>query len=197
MNRPSAPLLAKYRTGDWISEEDFRGLCANSPDLRLERTAEGRLVMMSPANSGAGRRNARLTTALTNWAILDGRGEAFDSSAGFTLPNGAIRSPDAAWIESGRWNSLTDAQREDYAPICPDFVAELRSKSDPRKETREKMREYLEQGARLGWLIDPLTQTVEIYRPGRPVEILERPTEVSGEDVLPGFVLALKGILFP
>jgi Uma2 family endonuclease len=196
MSLPSAPLLSRFRSGDWISVEDFGRLCSEASDLRLERTAEGTLIMMSPANSGAGRRNAKLTTALTIWAERDGRGEAFDSSAGFTLPNGAIRSPDASWIEKYRWLALTTSQHDEYAPICPDFVVELRSKSDPRKETREKMREYLEQGARLGWLIDPLTQTVEIYRPDRQVETLLKPTELSGEDVLPGFVLELQGILF-
>jgi len=120
----------------------------------------------------------------------------FDSSGGFVLPNGAIRSPDASWIEWPRWNGLTAAQRRGFPPICPDFVVELRSESDKKAELRIKMQEYLEQGARLGWLIDPLTTTVEIYRPGRAVEVLERPTEVSSEDVLPGFVLDLREILY-
>jgi len=188
--------MSQFRPGDWISEEDFGRLCSEASDLRLERTAEGMLIMMSPANSGAGRRNAKLTAALTLWTERDGRGEAFDSSAGFTLPNGAIRSPDTSWIEKTRWNALTPAQQEEYAPICPDFIVELRSKSDPTKETRAKMKEYREQGARLGWLIDPLTQTVEIYRPGQPVETLQQPTELAGEDVLPGFMLGLRSILF-
>jgi Uma2 family endonuclease len=196
MSLPGATLLSQYRTGDWISEGDFGRLCSESGDLRLERTAEGTLVMMSPAGSESGGRNIELTTALNVWAKQDGRGKAFDCSTGFTLPNGAIRSPDASWVEWPRWNALTRAQQKVFAPICPDFVAELRSESDSKKETQAKMREYLEQGARLGWLIDPLTRTVEIYRPDRPVEVLERPTVLSGEDVLDGFVLDLGEILY-
>jgi Uma2 family endonuclease len=127
----------------------------------------------------------------------DGTGTAFDSSAGFTLPNGAVRSPNASWIRNERWNALTKEQRDNsFSPICPDFVVELRSRSDRMKKPRMKMREYIAQGARLGWLLDPMRGTVEICRPDRPVERPSKPTALSGEDVLPGFVLDLKGILF-
>jgi Uma2 family endonuclease len=167
---------------------------ANS-DLRLERTAEGDLVVMSPAGSSSGRRNQKLSQRLGNWADEKGLGFTFDSSAGFRLPNGACRSPDASWMTIERWNSLAPDEQNGYAPLCPDFVVELRSPSDPLADIHAKMREYLDQGARLGWLIDPIRQVVEVYRPGRPVEALAAPATLSGEEVLPDFVLDLKGIL--
>ncbi len=152
---------------------------------------------MPPAFGGTGARNCRLTTQVGHWAWNDGTGTAFDSSAGFTLPNGAVRSPDASWIRNERWNALTREQRENsFSPICPDFAVELRSQSDRKKKLGKKMEEYIEQGARLAWLLDPIGGTVEIYRPGRPVDGLDKPATLSGEDVLPGFVLDLKGILF-
>jgi Uma2 family endonuclease len=151
---------------------------------------------MPLASGDIGRRNAALTGRLANWAEADGRGVGFDSSAGFTLPNGAIRSPDVSWIARHRWEALSREQQRGFAPLCPDFVAELRSKSDLKPTLRKKMREYIRQGARLGWLIDLVDDTVEIFRPDRPVEVLERPATLSGEDVLPGFVLDLKGFLF-
>jgi Uma2 family endonuclease len=181
-----------------VSERAFGKLCQANPDLRMERTARGVLEVMPPASGDTGRRNGWLTAQVVLWAMDDGSGAAFDSSTGFTLPNRAIRSPDASWILDGRWNALTAEQREvGFAPISPDFVVELRSNSDSKEKLRQKMREYIEQGVRLGWLIDPLDGTVEIYRAGRPVEILEKPATLSGEDVLPGFVLKLKGILRP
>ncbi len=181
----------------FVSPDGFHRLCGANPELRLERTTRGVIEAMPPASGGTGARNARLTTQVVLWSWNDGTGTGFDSSAGFTLPNGAVRSPDASWIPNERWNALTEEQRElQYSPICPDFVVELRSHSDRMTKLRRKMREYLAQGARLGWLIDPLPGVVEIYRPGRPVEILVKPATLSGEDVLPGFVLDLKGILF-
>src|SRR5689334_8926630 len=151
---------------------------------------------MSPAGMDSGRRNAFLTAQLVVWAKGNGTGVAFDSSAGCTLPNSAIRSPDACWMTKERWNQLADTQKQVFSPVCPDFVVELRSPSDTKAEVREKMQEYLDQGARLGWFLDPIDETVEIYRPGRPVEVLKRPATLSGQDVLPGFDLDLAGILF-
>jgi Uma2 family endonuclease len=181
-----------------VSERAFGKLCQANPDLRMERTARGVLEVMPPTSGGTGQRNGWLTAQVVLWAMDDGTGVAFDSSTGFTLPNGAIRSPDASWILIERWNALTTDQREiGFAPISPDFVVELRSRSDTKEKLRQKMGEYIDQGVRLGWMIDPLDGTVEIYRPGRPVEILERPATLSGEDVLPGFVLKLTGILQP
>jgi Uma2 family endonuclease len=179
-----------------VSDEDFLRLCRNNPDLRLERTAAGELIVMAPAGTESGRRNSKLTMRLGIWAEADGSGEHFDSSTGYTLPNGATKSPDASWIRKDRWNALAPEQRKGFAPICPDFAAELCSSSDEKEKAQDKMREYLANGLRLGWLIDPRDGTVEIYRPGRPVEILHRPATLSGEDVLPGFVLDLKGILY-
>jgi Uma2 family endonuclease len=181
----------------FVSPEGFWRICAANPELRLERTAKGAIEAMPPAFGGTAARNARLTTQVGVWSWNDSTGTAFDSSAGFTLPNGAVRSPDASWIRNERWKALTEEQRENsFSPICPDFVVELRSRSDRMKKPRMKMREYIAQGARLGWLLDPMRGTVEICRPDRPVERPSKPTALSGEDVLPGFVLDLKGILF-
>jgi Uma2 family endonuclease len=137
----------------------------------------------------------RLTQRLMNWADTNELGIAFDSNGGFKLPNGADRAPDASWIKIERWNALTSEQRQKFLPLCPDFVVELRSPTDSLKTTQEKMQEYIDNGARLGWLIDQKNQRVEIYRQGQDVEILQSPASLSGEDVLPGFVLDLKGIL--
>jgi Uma2 family endonuclease len=179
-----------------VSERGFWRLCRANPDLRLERNANGELIVMPPAAPDPGHRNAGITAQLWNWNQQTRSGIDFDSSAGFTLPNTAIRGPDASWMTQERWDALPKHEKEKFSHICPDFVAELRSKSDDMSKLREKMAEYLSQGARLGWLIDPKSGTVEIYRPGRPAELLERPATLSGEDVLPGFVLDLKVILF-
>ncbi len=151
---------------------------------------------MAPAGTDSGLRNCGLSALVWNWNRASGLGHAFDSSTGYTLPNGAVRSPDASWIARARWATVPPESRKKFAPICPDFVAELTSLSDTLSDVQEKMREYLAQGARLGWLLDPPTGRVEVYRPGREVEALDRPATLSGEGVLPGFVLDLKGILF-
>ena len=150
---------------------------------------------MAPAGSESGRVNANLIISLGIWARADGTGEVFESSAGFTLPNGATVGPDVAWIKLERWLAVPAADRRKFAPICPDFVAELRSPSDSLPKLRVKMRQYIEQGVLLGWLLDPMKSKVEIYRPDQAVEVLDRPTTLSGGDVLPGFVLDLRGIL--
>ncbi len=181
-----------------VSPAGFWRLCCEpaNRDLRLERTAEGVLIVMMPTGSFSGLRNMSLGAQLWNWNRATGLGFVFDSNAGFTLPNSAIRAPDASWISRERWEAVPQAQKVKFSPICPDFAVELQSPSDKHSEVQEKMREYLAQGARLGWLIDPGTGEVEIYRAGRAVEVLKRPETLSGEDVLPGFVLDLKGILF-
>jgi Uma2 family endonuclease len=179
-----------------ISPEDFWQLCRANPDLRLERDSNGDLVLMPPAAPDSGFRNASLTSQLWNWNHRTSLGTVFDSSSGFTLPNTAIRGPDASWMTTARWEALSRDERRRFSHICPDFVVELRSPSDDLSELERKMEEYLAQGVRLGWLIDPETGTVAIYRPDRPVERLSKPATLSGEDVLPGFVLDLKGILF-
>jgi Uma2 family endonuclease len=172
-----------------LTKEQFALLCQENRDLRFELTAQQELVIMPPAGSETGRRNSKLNLRLAIWAETQGTGLTFGSSTGFTLPNGAIRSPDASWIRQERWNALTKEQRVGFAPICPDFVVELRSPSDRLSELQDKMQEYLANGARLGWLIDPIDKRVEIYRPGQPVETRDNPATVSGDPVLPGFVL--------
>ena len=178
-----------------LTDEQFFDLCQRNRDYRFERTASGELLIMSPTGSATGNYNGRLTQRLFNWADTNNLGIAFDSSTGFKLPNGADRSPDASWVRRERWEALTPEQRKKFAPICPDFVVELRSETDSLKEFQDKMREYIENGAKLGWLIDRKNQRVEIYRSGQDVEILQSPVTLSGEDVLPGFVLDLTGIL--
>jgi Uma2 family endonuclease len=163
-------------------------------DLQLERTATGELIVMPPTGSDTGYRNLDIAGQLWLWNRQTKLGVAFDSSSGFHLPNGSSRSPDAAWIRQDRWDALSIEQQETFAPICPDFVLELRSKNDSIEKLRAKMREYIDNGARLGWLIDRKNQQVEIYRPGQDVEVLNHPVSLSGENVLPGFVLDLTEI---
>jgi len=172
-----------------LTREQFARLCQENRDLRFELTAQQELVIMPPAGSETGWRNGILTSYLVTWARSDGTGLAFDSSAGFTLPNGAIRSPDAAWVRRERWTALSQDQRKEFAPLCPDFVVELRSPTDRLSDLQYKMQEYSDNGARLGWLIDPIDKRAHVYRPGQLVELLDNPATLSGDPVLPGFVL--------
>jgi Uma2 family endonuclease len=175
-----------------LTGEQFARLCQENPELRIELTAHQELVIMAPTGSETGRRNSRLTQRLANWAETDGTGVVFDSSTLFALPNGARRSPDASWVRRERWNALTKDQREGFAPLCPDFVVELRSPTDSLADLHDKMREYLANGARLGWLIDPLDRRVYVYRLNQPVESLDNPATLSGDPTLPGFVLRVQ-----
>ena len=177
-----------------ITDQQFYQLCRQNPDLKFERTAEGNLVIMSPTGGETGNRNGRLTQQLFNWSDNNELGIVFDSSTGFKLPNGADRSPDAAWVALERWQALTPEQQAQFVPLCPDFVVELMSPSDSLSKAQEKMTEYLDNGVRLGWLINRKERFVEIYRPNQSVEKLENPTQLSGEDVLPGFILKLSYI---
>ncbi|MGB3264809.1 MAG: Uma2 family endonuclease [Microcoleus sp.] len=178
-----------------LTDEQFFQLCQNNRDYQFERTASGELIIMSPTGSETSKRNIDLSYQLRAWSRQNNLGVAFDSSGGFKLPNGADRSPDASWVKKERWDALTPEQKDSFAPLCPDFVVELRSKTDSLKKLQEKMQEYIDNGARLGWLIDRQNRRVEIYRPGQSVEILQNPATVSGEDVLPGFVLDLAEIM--
>lgn len=177
-----------------LNDEQFLTLCQNHPELRLERNADGSLIIMSPTGGVTGDRNAEIIYQLRAWNRQYRLGKSFDSSTGFVLPNGAIRSPDTAWIAQQRWDSLTQQQQEQLVPLCPDFVVELLSPSDNLHQTRQKMQEYLDQGVRLGWLILPQQKMVEIYRPPQSVEVQENPTTLSGETVLPEFELDLIAI---
>ena len=169
--------------------EQFEQLCRDNRDMRLELTAQGMLIIMPPTGSKTGLRNAEINRQLATWAMVDGRGYVFDSSTGFTLPNGARLSPDAAWIKRERWEALSEDEQEGFAPLCPDFVIELRSRTDDLPPLQEKMTEYIDNGAQLAWLIDPLRRRVYVYRPHQPPQLLENSETVAGDPVLRGFVL--------
>ncbi len=181
-----------------VTPEQFEQLAQAEQLARMELTKDGELIVMSPTGGEAGRKNRRLTQQIGIWTERDGTGEAFDSSTVFVLPNGARRSPDVSWIKLERWNTLTLKEKQGFPPLAPDFVIELVSPSDVKNQRYEdlqaKMQEYLDNGVRLGWLIEPEAKTVEIYRVGQQVEILNNPQTISGEDVLPGLILDLSEI---
>ncbi|MEH2249677.1 Uma2 family endonuclease [Nostoc sp.] len=195
MNATTTTLLSTLKLKIDLTDDQFFQMCQKNRDYRFERTASGELLIMPPTGSDTGRRNVKITTQLYIWSSESNLGEVFDSSTGFTLPNGAERSPDASWVKIERWNALTPEQQEKFAPICPDFVVELRSRTDSLKELQDKMQEYIENGAQLGWLIDRKNRRVEIYRSGKNVEILDNPASLSGENVLRAFVLDLQQII--
>ncbi len=178
-----------------LTDDQFSRLCSDNPELRIELTADRELIIMSPTGYETGWRNAKITQRLANWTEQDGTGICFDSSTLFTLPNGAKRSPDASWIQKVRCERLSSEERSTFAPICPDFVAELRSPSDTIADLQEKMADYIRNGARLGWLLDPVEKRVHIYRPRQGPECLENPEYVTGEDVLSGFKFNFQEIL--
>lgn len=177
-----------------FTDEEFEQIVAVNKELRLELTAEGELVIMSPTGGETGNRNFDLLGQLWFWNSQKNLGKAFDSSTGFKLPNGGTRSPDASWVKMERWDALTSQQRKKYLPLCPDFAVELVSETDDVEDTQAKMLEYLASGLLLGWLINPKEKQVIIYRPNLVPEVLQSPTSLSGEDVLPGFILNLQPI---
>ena len=178
-----------------FTDEEFERYCAEHTEMRIEMDSEGEMIIQLPVVTEGGNRNFHLTGRFYAWVENDNTGVGFDSSTGFTLPNGAKRSPDVSWMRRERWDALSAEQKSQFARICPDFVVELRSKSDRLKKLQKKMEEYLDNGAQLGWLIDPLEKKVHIYRPGTPVEILDNPANISSDPLLKGFVLKLEGIL--
>ncbi|MCU1264231.1 MAG: hypothetical protein JWM21_549 [Acidobacteria bacterium] len=180
-----------------LTDDEFFALCAINRDLRLERTAEGDIIIMPPTGFATGARNTNITTQFGNWAKRDGSGIACGCNTGFKLPNGAERSPDEAWVLRSRLASLTAEQKQKFLPLAPDFIIELKSPSDQLSGLLLKMDEYIANGVNLGWLINPETKRVHIYRTGEPIEILEAPLEVSGGPELPGFVLDLREIWEP
>lgn len=188
---PHAPMKLSVRAIK-LTDQQFAQLCRENPELRLELTAKQELVIMPPTGSETGRRSGEVFYAFIAWAKKDGTGVSFDSSTGFTLPNGAIRSPDASWVKRETWEALSKDQREGFAPLCPDFVIELRSRTDLLSDLHAKMQEYLDNGARLGWLIDPMDKRVYVYRPNQSVEVWDDPVSVSGDPILAGFVLQVR-----
>ncbi|ACK70592.1 protein of unknown function DUF820 [Gloeothece citriformis PCC 7424] len=174
-----------------LSDEQFYQLCQINENWKLEQTSKGELIIMPPVGAISGNRESEFNADVVIWNRQTGLGKVFSSSTVFILPNGGKRSPDVAWIANERWEALTPLEREKFPPICPDFVIELRSRTDSLEILQEKMQEYLNSGLRLGWLINPQNQQVEIYRQNQSVEVVSLPTTLSGENILPGFVLEL------
>lgn len=178
-----------------LDDQTFERIVKANPEWNFEQTAQGELIIVPPTGGTSGRKNSSLTGQLDAWVDVNlSLGESFDSNTLFVLPNGAKRSPDASWVTRERWDALTRQQQDGYPPLCPDFVIELRSPTDNLEDLRVKMQEYMDNGALLGWLINPQDRQVEIYRPTEEVEVLQSPTSLSGENVLPGFVLSLQRI---
>ncbi len=174
-----------------LTDDQFYKLCQSHLDLKLERTAQGELVIVSPVGGEGGSREADLIGDLVLWNRQTGLGKVFSSSTCFKLPNGANRSPDAAWVTRERWELLRPEEQKKFPPLCPDFVVELRSESDALEPLEQKMQEYIHSGLRLGWLINPQDRQVEVYRVGQPKRVLQHPKQLNGENVLPGFTLNL------
>jgi Uma2 family endonuclease len=186
----STPVILNLKNVD-LTDEQFYQLCQDNQNWELERTAKGELVIMPPVGGISGNREADFISLLWLWNRQTQLGRVFSSSTIFRLPNGGDRSPDVAWVANERWEFLTPEEQEKFPPLCPDFVIELRSRTDSLTQLQEKMQEYLNSGLRLGWLINPQAQQVEIYRPNQTLKIIQLPASLSGEDVLPGFVLDL------
>ena len=178
-----------------LTDDQFLQLCSDNRDFRFEMTAQGELIIMPPPGAKTGLRNGEITGCLRNWTKQDGTGVCFGCDAGFTLPNGARRGPDAAWMSRNRWNSVTAEQQEKLPTLCPEFVIELRSPSNRLTDLQEKMEEYIANGAQLGWLLDPFENAVIIYRLGQTPERIDNPTIISGDPVLPGFKFDFREIL--
>jgi Uma2 family endonuclease len=177
-----------------MTDEEFLRFCAANEPMRVEREANGEIVVMSPAGFGTGRINSRITRCLDEWAEADGRGAVTDSNAGYALPDGSVRAPDAAWISMRRLESLSEEQKTGFPPVCPEFVIELRSPSDKLPDLQEKMKQWIANGVEVGWLIDPKEKSVTIYRPGEQPEVLAQPTSVQGTGPIAGFELVLARI---
>ena len=188
------PLKLQMSPAIDMTDEQFFAFCQQNRDYRIERNATGEITIMPPTGSETGNRNFDLIVQLGIWTRQNGTGIGFDSSAGFTLPNGAMKSSDAAWIKLEKWHTLTPEQHQKFAPICPDFIIELRSPSDNLQPLKDKLQEYIDNGVSLGWLIDRKNRKVYIYRPNSEVECLDNPATLSGESILPEFVLQLSTI---
>lgn len=192
-NSPFFPFSLDFHS-EKLTEKQFEELCRNNRDLKFELTAKGELIIVPPTSPESGWRNFDLIIEFGNWSKKDKTGIAFDSSTMFTLPNGAKRSPDVSWMTLEKWNDVSPSERQKFSRVVPDFVIELRSPSDAIEDLQNKMREYIENGVVLGWLIDPLEQKVHIYRANGDIEILDNPEKLSGEDVLRGFEFSVREI---
>jgi Uma2 family endonuclease len=177
-----------------MSDEEFMRFCAANEPMRFEREPNGEILVMTPAGNRTGRKNAYIVQALGNWSDFDGRGYHFDSSTGFTLPDGSVRSPDAAWVQASRWNALSEEEKDRFSPLCPDFVIELRSPTDKLPGLQSKMAKWIANGVQTAWLIDPKEKSVTIYRPGEEPELHTHPTSVQGDGPIAGFELVMDRI---
>jgi Uma2 family endonuclease len=185
------PLPLRFRPEKPMSDEELMRFCAANDDLRVERDANGEILVMTPAGNRTGRMNALIIAALTTWAESDGRGYAFDSNTGFSLPDGSMRSPDAAWVRRAKWDALSEEEKERFSHISPEFIIELRSPTDSLGELQAKMELWIANGVQLGWLIDPEKKTVSVYRADEQPEVLAHPTSVQGNGVMAGFELVM------
>jgi Uma2 family endonuclease len=188
------PVVLQLPSAITMTDEQFYEFCQINRDFRIERNAAGELMIMSPTGSETDERNFKVIVQLGIWTKQDGTGVGFGSSGGFTLPNGAVRSPDAAWIKRTSWEAISPEMRKKFAPICPEFVIELRSETDNLRILQDKMQEYIDNGTQLGWLIDRKQRQVFIYRPDSAVQVLDNPTSLSGEPLLSGFLLDLSQV---
>lgn len=188
------PLPLRFLPETPMSDDDLVRFCAANDDLRVERAANGEILVMTPAENNTSLRNTAIISALDAWAIRDGRGYAFDSNTGFTLPDGSMLGPDAAWVQASRWDALSERDKDRFSPICPEFIVELRSPSDRLPELEAKMEQWIANGAELAWLIDPERQVVAVYRPGDQPEIHHRPALVHGDGPVEGFDLVMNRI---
>ncbi len=184
-------LRLEFKKATKLGDDDFFDFCRENPDVRIEMDKNGEIEIMPPTGSETGGINFELGVDFGIWVRKDGTGKGFDSSTGFILPNGAKRSPDLSWVKLEKWNAISPAKRKKFAPLCPDFVVEIRSETDSLKKLQAKMTEYIENGASLGWLIDVKSKKIYVYQPNTQVQILEKPIEISGEPYLQGFVLQM------
>jgi Uma2 family endonuclease len=188
------PLPLRFRPETPMSDEELVRFCAANDFLRVERDANGEILVMTPAGIKTSRMNSRITRLLDEWAEQDGRGIAVDSNGGFTLPDGSVRAADAAWVHKSRWDALSDADQARFSPLCPDFIIELRSPNDSLAELKQKMAQWIANGVQVGWLIDPENKTVSIYRSAEQAETLTHPSSVQGSGVMAGFELVMARI---
>lgn len=188
------PLPLRFRPETPMSDEELMRFCAANDAVRVERDSNGELIVMTPAGGNTGKMNTDVILELGIWNRQDRRGIVFESNTGFTLPDGSMLSPDAAWVERRRWEALSEHERKRFVPLCPDFVIELRSPSDSLSDLQKKMEQWIANGAQLAWLIDPVERAVTVYRPGDSPEVHHEPSSVQGSGVMAGFELVMERV---